>query len=200
MNNKVWYYARVSSKNQNLDRQIQQFKELGADDREIITEKKSGKDFETRETYQALKHQLLRNGDTLVICSLDRLGRNKKQIKEEIQFFKENNIRLRVLDIPTTNMEIDKGQEWIIEMVNNIIIEVLGSMAEQERENIKERQKQGILCARNKGVELGRPKAEKPAGFDLVIERIENGEITAVQGMKELGLTKTTFYKLRKGV
>ena len=113
----------------------------------------------------------MRNGDTLVICSLDRLGRNKKQIKEEIQFFKENNIRLRVLDIPTTNMEIDKGQEWIIEMVNNIIIEVLGSMAEQERENIKERQKQGILCAKSKGVELGRPKAEKPAGFDLVIER-----------------------------
>lgn len=197
MENKVWYYARVSSTTQNLDRQIEQFKQMGATDNQILTEKKSGKDFE-RETYQALRNQLLRKGDTLVIVSLDRLGRNKKQIKEEIEYFKTNNIRLKVLDIPTTTMDIPKGQEWIIEMVNNIIIEVLGSMAEQERANIRERQKQGILCAKNKGVELGRPKAQKPAGFDEVIKRVERGEITSVQGMKELGLTKSTFYKLRK--
>jgi DNA invertase Pin-like site-specific DNA recombinase len=95
-------------------------------------------------------------------------------------------------------MDIPKGQEWIIEMVNNISIEVLGSMAEQERANIRERQKQGLECAKNKGVELGRPKAQKPEGFDEVIKRVERGEITSVQGMKELGLTKSTFYKLRK--
>ena len=90
--NKIYYYARVSSKGQNLDRQIEKFKKLGADDRDIITEKKSGKNIEDREAYKAMRNQLLRNGDTLVIASLDRLGRNKANIKEELEYFKSNNI------------------------------------------------------------------------------------------------------------
>ena len=182
--NKTYYYARVSSKGQNLDRQIEKFKKLGADDRDIITEKKSGKNIEDREAYKAMRNQLLRNGDTLVIASLDRLGRNKSNIKEELEFFKSNNIRVKVLDIPTTMIDFPQGQEWVLDMVNNILIEVLGSIAEQERETIKKRQAEGIAAAKRKGtVKFGRPKATKPNNWDEVIIQWKNKEITAVKAM-----------------
>lgn len=197
--NKTYYYARVSSKGQNLDRQIEQFKNLGADDRDIITEKKSGKNVEDREAYKAMRNQLLRNGDTLIVASLDRLGRNKANIKEELEFFKTNNIRVKVLDIPTTMTDFPKGQEWVLDMVNNILIEVLGSIAEQERETIRKRQAEGIAAAKKKGtVKFGRPRATKPNNWDEVITQWKNKEITAVKAMELLNLTKNTFYKLVK--
>ena len=127
MNNKTFYYARVSSREQNLDRQLEAFKKLGADEREIISDKESGKDF-NRSGYQALKNTMLRSGDTLIVKSLDRLSRNKSDIKNELQFFKDNNIRLKVIDLPTTMMDLPKGQEWVFDMVNNILIEVLGTI------------------------------------------------------------------------
>lgn len=102
MNNKIFGYARVSSLQQHLDRQIIALKEQGVEDRDIIVDKESGKDFE-RTGYQSLRNTLLRPGDTLIIKSLDRLSRNKSDIKKELEFFKENNIRLKVLDLPTTN-------------------------------------------------------------------------------------------------
>ena len=101
MNSRTYYYARVSSKEQNLDRQIAAFKALGADDRDIITDKESGKDLD-RKGYQALKNAMLRRGDTLVVKSLDRLSRNKSDIHNELQYFKDNGIRLKVIDLPTT--------------------------------------------------------------------------------------------------
>ena len=199
MTNKTFYYARVSSKGQNLDRQIEKFKELGADDRDIITEKESGKDTENRSAYKALRDQMLRSGDTLVVVSLDRLGRNKAQIKDELQHYKENNIRVKVLDIPTTLIDFPEGQEWVMEMVNNILIEVLGSIAEQERETIRKRQREGIEAAKKKGVvKFGRPQAEKPENWKEVYKSWKKGEITAVKAMELTGLTKTTFYKLAK--
>ena len=156
MDSRTYYYARVSSKEQNLDRQIAAFKALGSQDREIITDKESGKDLE-RAGYQALKNAMLRRGDTLVVKSLDRLSRNKCDIKNELQYFKDNGIRLKVIDLPTTMMELPAGQEWVFEMVNNILIEVLGTIAEQERETIRKRQAEGIESAKAKGKKLGRP-------------------------------------------
>lgn len=197
MTSKTFYYARVSSKTQSLQRQIERFVSLGAEERDIISEKESGKDFD-RPAYTALKTQMLRDGDCLVVCSLDRLGRNKAQIKEELEYYKKHNIRLKVLDIPTTLIEFPDGQEWVMEMVNNILIEVLGSMAEQERANIRERQKQGIECARKANVKFGRPAAEKPDNWDDIIARWKAGTITAVEAMKETGIPKATFYKLVK--
>ena len=97
MENKIFYYTRVSSKEQNLDRQIEAFKNLGADEREIICDKESGKNLE-RTGYQALKTTMLRSGDTLIVKSLDRLSRNKADIKNELQYFKDNNIRLKVIE------------------------------------------------------------------------------------------------------
>ena len=194
MDNKTFYYARVSSRDQNLDRQIQAFKKLGADEREIICDKESGKNLD-RTGYQALKTTMLRSGDTLIIKSLDRLSRNKADIKNELQYFKDNNIRLKVIDLPTTMMDLPKGQEWVFDMVNNILIEVLGTIAEQERQTIRKRQREGIDAAKAKGKHLGRPKLELPDNYDEVINLWQNNEITARQAMKMLGVSKSVFYR-----
>lgn len=197
MDNRTFYYARVSSKDQNLDRQLAAFKALGADERDIITDKESGKDF-NRAGYQALKNGMLRQGDTLVIKSLDRLSRNKRDIKTELEWFKDNNIRLKVIDLPTTMMDVPEGQEWVFEMVNNILIEVLGTIAEQERATIKSRQAEGINTAKSKGVKFGRPALQFPANWNEVYTQWKNGEITAKVAMEKTGTKRTSFYKLVK--
>ena len=195
MENRTYYYARVSSKEQNLDRQLDAFLSLGAHERDIITDKESGKDL-NRPGYQALKHAMLRRGDTLVVKSLDRLSRNKADIKTELQFFKDNGIRLKVIDLPTTMMQLPEGQEWIFEMVNNILIEVLGTIAEQERATIRQRQAEGIAAAKAKGRHLGRPALEIPVDWSEVYASWMSGEITAKEAMKQTGLKRTSFYKL----
>lgn len=194
MNNKIFYYARVSSREQNLDRQIEAFKKLGADEREIICDKESGKDLQ-RNGYQALKNTMLRSGDTLIVKSLDRLSRNKSDIKNELQYFKDNNIRLKVIDLPTTMMDLPEGQEWVFDMVNNILIEVLGTIAEQERQTIRKRQREGIDAAKAKGKHLGRPQAVKPAEFDDIFSEWQKGNITARQAYTILGVSKSVFYR-----
>ena len=124
MEKRVFGYARVSSKEQNLDRQVQALQEY-VDPGNILVDKASGKDLD-RESYQALKGALgLREGDTLFITSLDRLSRNKQQIKQELEWFKEKKVSLRILDLPTSLVEVPEGQELILEMVQNILIEVL---------------------------------------------------------------------------
>ena len=195
MDSKTFYYARVSSREQNLDRQIEAFKKLGADEREIICDKESGKNLD-RTGYQALKTAMLRSGDTLIIKSLDRLSRNKTDIKNELQYFKDNNIRLKVIDLPTTMMDLPEGQEWVFEMVNNILIEVLGTIAEQERQTIRQRQREGINAAKAKGKHLGRPQLELPDNYEAVIAQWKNNDITARQAMRMLGVSKSSFYRM----
>jgi DNA invertase Pin-like site-specific DNA recombinase len=197
MNTRTYYYARVSSKDQNLERQIAAFKALGAEERDIITDKESGKDL-NRTGYSALKNAMLRRGDTLVIKSLDRLSRNKSDIKNELQFFKDNGIRLKVIDLPTTMMDLPVGQEWIFEMVNNILIEVLGTIAEQERETIRQRQAEGIAAAKKNGKKLGRPSIQFPANWNEIYRAWKNGNITAKTAMERTGTKRTSFYKLVK--
>lgn len=195
MDSRTYYYARVSSKEQNLDRQVAAFKCLGAQEREIITDKESGKDL-NRAGYAALKNAMLRKGDTLVVKSLDRLSRNKRDIKNELQYFKDNGIRLKVIDLPTTMMELPEGQEWVFDMVNNILIEVLGTIAEQERETIRKRQAEGIEAARQKGKKLGRPSLTIPANWKEVYVSWRGGEITAKEAMERTNTKRTSFYKL----
>ncbi len=121
---RVFGYARVSSREQNLDRQILALKEY-VDEKNILTDKSSGKDLD-RPAYQALKGALgLREGDTLIIMSLDRLSRNKEDIKNELQWFQRKKVRLKILDLPTSLIEVPDGQQWIIDMIQNILIEVL---------------------------------------------------------------------------
>ena len=195
MDNRTYYYARVSSKDQNPDRQILEFKKLGAKSHDIFTDKESGKTI-NREKYQSLKNAVLRRGDTLVIKSLDRLSRNKTDIHSELQYFKEQGIRLKVIDLPTTMIELPENQEWVFEMVNNILIEVLGTIAEQERETIRKRQAEGIAAAKAQGKKLGRPALSVPKNWDEIYNEWKNGNITAKKAMELTNTKRTSFYKL----
>lgn len=197
MQGRKFGYARVSSVGQNLDRQILEL-EKHVPRENIITDKASGKNLD-REGYKALKGALgLRAGDSLYILSLDRLSRNKEDIKNELQWFKDHGIRLIVLDLPTTMIQLPTGQEWLGDMINNILIEVLSSIAEQERTTIKKRQRDGIEAAKKKGKHLGRPATVRPDGWETYYRKWQQGEITANAMMQELSLKRTTFYKLVK--
>lgn len=192
---RTYYYARVSTKEQNLDRQLAAFRELGADERDIICDKESGKDLD-RPGYRMLRDYMLRPGDTLVIKSLDRLSRRKEDIKNELRHFREMGVRVKIIDLPTSMIEVPAGQEWVLDMVNNILIEVLGTIAEQERETTLKRQAEGIAAAREKGVDFGRPKIEYPSDWAQVYVAWKSGGISARMAMDRMGLKKTTFYKL----
>ena len=193
----MYGYMRVSTKEQNLDRQMKSLVDFGVPADNIKFDKESGKDF-NRESYQLLRNEILREGDILVVKELDRLGRNKDMLKKELDYFKSKGVRVKILNIPTTLMDIDKGQEWIIDMINNIIIEVLGAVAEEERNKIKSRQAEGIAAAKEKGVKFGRPSIEYPKEFIPTYRKWKDGELKAVEAMRLLGLKKTTFYKLVK--
>ena len=200
---RTYYYARVSTAGQNLDRQLDAFHKLGATEADIITDKASGKDTD-RVGYQYLKQTVLHSGDTLVVKSLDRLSRSKADIKTELEYFKTNGIRVKVLDIPTTMMDFPTGQEWVFDMVNNILIEVLGSIAQQERLTTKQRQAEGIAAMKTVGGKkvshrtnnpIGRPSKALPKHWDGILMRLNSGEITATQAAKEAGMARATFYK-----
>ncbi len=193
----TWGYARISSMTQHEDRQIKKLKEFGLEERNIIVDKESGKNLE-RDGYQLLKTKLLRAGDTLVIEELDRLARKKIDIKRELEEFKEAGVRVKILDIPTTLTEFKEETKWIQEMITNILIEVLGGFAEEERRKILKRQREGIDVALEKGVKFGRPQVQVPEDWERVIALVENKEITSVEAMSLLNLKKTTYYKLRK--
>lgn len=126
------------------------------------------------------------------------MSRNKADIKNELQYFKDNGIRLKVIDLPTTMTELPEGQEWVFEMVNNILIEVLGTIAEQERQTIRQRQAEGIEAAKAKGKKLGRPALAFPQNWEEVYSSWKAGEITAKTAMEQTNTKRTSFYKLVK--
>ena len=195
---RIYAYARVSTKEQNLHRQTVELKKYVDDEKYIFTDKQSGKDME-RPQYQLLK-KFVQDGDIIYIKSLDRLGRNKQQIKDELEYYKSVGVRIKILNIPTTMMDIQEGQEWLIDMINNLLLEVLSTMAQQERTNIRTRQAEGIaiLKSKNNGKGIGRPKADYPNEWQEVYAKWKSKELTAVKTMEQLGLKKNTFYKLVK--
>lgn len=192
----IFGYVRVSTKEQNEGRQIRALtdycKELKLDN--IYIDKQSGKNFE-REQYQELKKQL-REGDILMIKELDRLGRNKEMIKEELKHFKNKKIRVKILNIPTTLMDLPKDNEWVFDMINNILIEVLSAIAEEERNKIHTRQAEGIAIAKEQGKYKGRIQAELPKDFEKLYKKWKDEKISATEFGKLLGLkSRTTLYK-----
>lgn len=193
----TWGYARISSVTQHEDRQIKKLLEFGVDERHILVDKESGGTL-NRDEYQLLKTKLLRAGDNLVIEELDRLARKKIDIKRELEEFKAMGVRVKILDIPTTLVDFKEELQWIQEMITNILIEVLGGFAEEERHKILKRQREGIDVALEKGVKFGRPQVQLPEDWERVIALVENKEITSVEAMSLLNLKKTTYYKLRK--
>lgn len=197
MDKRIYGYVRVSSRDQNEDRQVKALTEFGVDINNIIIDKQSGKDL-NREGYVSLKKFILRSGDTLVVKELDRLSRSKADIRNELEYFRERGIRVKILDIPTTLADFSEEQSWVMDMINSILIEVLGSIAEAERIKIRKRQAEGIAAAHSKGVKFGRPKAEKPENWDETVRRVKNGEIRAIDAMSVLGLKKSSYYHLIK--
>lgn len=193
MKNRIFGYARVSSADQHLDRQIQALTEYGINERDIITDKVSGKDF-NRQGYMALKTQILRQGDTLVIKELDRLGRSYEQMKVEWQELQQLGIEIVILDMPILNTREKSDLEK--SLIANIVFELLAYTAEKERRKIKTRQEEGIAAAKKKGVKFGRPRASLPTDFHAECRKWRSGEQSAVDTMKRLGLKRSTFYKL----
>jgi len=193
MKTRMFGYARVSSADQNLDRQIQALTEYGISERDIITDKVSGKDF-NRQGYIALKNQILRQGDTLVIKELDRLGRDYEQMKNEWHELGQLGIDIVILDMPILNTREKSDLEKAL--IANIVFELLAYTAEKERRKIKTRQEEGIAAAKNKGVKFGRPCAAVPSEFEAECAKWREGKQSAVETMKRLGLKRTTFYKL----
>lgn len=191
----IYFYARVSTVEQNLARQIEAAKKYKGVD-EIFSDKMSGKNFD-RVEYQRMK-SLLQKGDEVVVKSLDRLGRDKNLVKDEIQWFKEHGVKLRILDIPTTLIEMD-GQEWVGDMVTNILIEVMASVAEQERMMIRERQREGIEAKRKSGTwdEYGRPK-KNTDGIEEYWLAYKAGAMTREDCCRALGISVRTLYNRAK--
>jgi len=195
-------YARVSSTDQNLERQLRMLREYISDDRYIITDKASGKDF-NRKGYNSLvgtaeTAPMLHSGDLLIITSLDRLGRNYKEIRDQWQHITYDlEVDIKVLDMPlldTSKSSDSLDKHFIVDLV----LQILSYTAEKERENIKNRQRQGIEAAKASGKYLGRPKADFPENWQNTYNEWKSGSITAVQAMELLGLKKTTFYNLVK--
>jgi len=195
MENRTYGYARVSTREQNTDRQIEALIRFGVPEQNIIIDKASGKDTE-REGYQYLKRQILRRGDTLVIKELDRLSRNKADIKRELETFKEMGVRVKILDIPTTLTDFPPEQLWIQDMVTAILIEVLGSIAENERMKIRARQREGIEAAKRRNVRFGRPPKPLPENWRDVMTAVQRGEMRPVDAMRELGISRSHYYRL----
>ena len=193
---KTWGYARVSTTDQNLDRQLKAIKDycLEISSEEIFMDKKSGKDFE-RQEYAVLK-RVLRAGDTLIIKDTETLGRNKGLVKAELAWMKDHGIRVKILSLPTTLSDIE-GNDWIMEMVTTILIEVFTSLDEQDYMARRSKQREGIEIAKQKGTYKGRkPLSIDQGKFEEVYRRwrVEK-QLTGVEAQKLLGLTNSTFYR-----
>lgn len=187
-------YVRVSTKEQNLDRQLDELNELGIEEKYIYQDKESGKNFD-RIGYQYMKKSI-EKGDTLVIKELDRLGRNQEELKSEWQYFRDNEINVRVLDMPALNINYDdENIKPLVKMINNIIFEIMSWKAQNERETIRKRQSEGIKAARANNVRFGRPKVDVPDNFEKIYNEWKEGNITATKAMQLTGLKRTTFYK-----
>ena len=197
-NTKIFGYVRVSTKEQNLDRQIESLKKFVPDERDIYADKMSGKDL-YRPAYQTLR-QMVRQGDTVYVHEMARLGRNKSDILQELKYYKEKGVIIRILNLPTTMMDYsiygdNKMQRTLMDMVNNILIEVLATMAETEREEIHKRQKEGIHAAKKRGAKFGRPVKNFPDTWEDDYRRWKRGEVTAVSLYRKYCMGRSTFYR-----
>ena len=192
-------YARVSTKDQNLARQIDDFIKLGIQEKNIYSDKQSGKNFERVEYYYMKK--CLEAGDTLVIKDLKRLGRNRQELKAEWEYFMDNNINIRVLDIPSLNISYDDDEQLkpMLQMIKSVVFDILSWEAEEQRRDILETQRQGIESAKKAGTQFGRPKKLiNTRLFKQEYEKWKNNEQTACKAMKNLGWSRTFFYDVVK--
>ena len=190
MNNKTYGYIRVSTREQNEERQIIAMREFGIADADLVIDKQSGKDFD-RPGYKRLMKKL-KPEDTLVIKSIDRLGRNYDEILEQWRTItKEKHADIVVLDMPLMNTRT--GRDLTGTLIADIVLQLLSYVAQTEREFIKQRQREGIEAARANGVHLGRRAMERPENFEDVKSAWMNGELSGRGAAKLLGISHTAF-------
>lgn len=192
----IYAYIRVSTKHQNIDRQFEEIKALGIDDKYIYIDKESGKDFD-RTKYQKLIKKLKKD-DLLIIKSIDRLGRNYHMILEEwARITKTIGADIKVLDMPLLDTRIE-GKNLVGKFISDIVLQVLSFVAENERINIKQRQAEGIRIAKEKGVKFGRPKAILPPNTIDILDKYINKELTNILAARLIGVSRGTFFRLVK--
>ena len=188
---KTFAYIRVSTREQNENRQLDSLQGLNID--EIIVEKASGKNFVGREKYQEMKSKL-RAGDLIVVKSIDRFGRNYSQICKEWESITKMGVDIQVLDMPILNTR--NNQNGLTgRLITDIVLKLLGYVAERERENIKTRQAEGIASAKSRGVKFGRPTSELPKDFIRCYELYKQGLIKVKDVMSMCNIKRSTFFK-----
>ncbi len=194
--NKIYGYVRVSSTDQNEDRQMLALQQACVADQNIFTDKQSGKDFE-RPNYKKML-QKLKSGDLLYVLSIDRLGRNYNDILEQWRVLtKEMNIDICVLDMPL--LDTRNGKDLMGTFIADLVLQILSFVAQNERENIRKRQAEGIAAAKLKGVKFGRPEIAIPDNFGEIVKAFEKNKISFDEVLEKTGMRKTTFYrKLQK--
>lgn len=186
----VYGYARVSSRDQNEDRQMAAFRELSIPEKNIFMDKMSGKDFE-RPSYKSMLRRMKRD-DTLYIKSIDRLGRNYEEILEQWRILtKEKMVDIVVLDMPL--LDTRRGKDLMGTFLSDIVLQVLSFVAENERTNIRQRQREGIEAAKARGVRFGRPPCPLPDNFYEIRQKWLNGEITGTEAAKACNMPVSTF-------
>ncbi len=186
-------YIRVSTKEQNIDRQLNCMYAQGLDNKSIFIDKQSGKDFDRNE-YQKLKN-MLKSGDLLIIKSIDRLGRNYDMIIDEWRTLVNIlNVDIQVLDMPLLDTRAE-GRNLIGKFISDIVLQILSFVAENERNNIKLRQAEGIKIAKEKGKHLGRPRIILPNNFQEIANKYKKKEITLSEALLSLNMNRSSFYK-----
>lgn len=189
---KIYGYVRVSSTDQNEDRQLIALREQGVDEKNIFIDKQSGKDFE-RPNYKKLVNKL-KTGDLLYIISIDRLGRNYEEIQKQWRVLtKEIGIDICVLDIPM--LDTRNGKDLMGTFIADLVLQILSFVAQSERENIKKRQTEGIAAAKAKGVKFGRPEKEVPDDFGKIVRAWEQKKLPLEEVLKKCGMSEATFYR-----
>ena len=191
-------YARVSTVNQHLDRQIDELHKAGLLDPQIFIDKESGKDF-NRTNYKKLLKKL-KSEDVLFVKSIDRLGRNYNMILDEWRILtKEKDIDIVVIDMPLLDTRIE-GKNLVGKFIADVVLQVLSFVAENERETMKQRQAEGIKMARLRGVKFGRPSTPTPDNFDDIAKLYKDKKITVMTAIEMSGLTRGTFYRKLKNL
>lgn len=186
----IYGYIRVSSRDQNEDRQLIALKEVGVPENNIYLDKQSGKDF-NRPQYKKLLRKMKKD-DLLYIKSIDRLGRNYEEILQQWRVLtKEKGIDIVVLDMPL--LDTRRGKDLMGTFLSDIVLQILSFVAENERTNIKQRQAEGIAAAKAKGVRFGRPPRPLPENFHSCFQRWKQGEISGTAAAKECGMPLSTF-------
>lgn len=201
---KRYGYHRTSTREQHLDRGIAEITAYCEQNQleleRIFTDQQTGKNF-NRPRYQVLKEDVLRSGDELIITEVDRLGRNKRDTLKELQYFRDHNIRVKILELPTTLMDISKLDntmaQMLMETVNNMLIELYAAMAQAEIEKKEKRQREGIEAKKARGDwdDYGRPSAIDIEDFKIHYQRVIDGQMRPSEMIKQLGISKSTYYR-----